>query len=85
MYKKAEASFSTAEEIDLACDLKDWGNLSNNERHLVSDILAFFATSDGIVNENLFGHFTTKNSDPPRCASTASKSQWRITAKRTCA
>jgi len=52
MYKKAEASFWTAEEIDLACDLKDWDGLTNNERHFVSHVLAFCAASDGIVNEN---------------------------------
>src|SRR5210317_385484 len=57
MYKKAEASFWTAEEIDLASDLKDWEGLSDNERHFVSHILAFFAASDGIVNENLSGNF----------------------------
>lgn len=53
MYKKAEASFWTAEEIDLASDLKDWENLTDNERHFVSHVLAFFAASDGIVLENL--------------------------------
>lgn len=52
-YKKAEASFWTAEEIDLSADLKDWQNLTDNERHFISHILAFFAASDGIVNENL--------------------------------
>mmetsp|Transcript_30651 Transcript_30651/g.74023 ORF Transcript_30651/g.74023 Transcript_30651/m.74023 type:complete len:408 (-) Transcript_30651:192-1415(-) len=68
MYKKAEASFWTAEEIDLACDLKDWDNLSNNERHFVSHILAFFAASDGIVNENLSGNFATEVQSPEaRC------------------
>ena len=46
MYKKAEASFWTAEEIDRANDLKDWENLNANERHFVSHILAFFAASD---------------------------------------
>lgn len=66
--KKAEASFWTAEEIDLACDLKDWDNLSNNERHFVSHILAFFAASDGIVNENLSGNFATEvQSAEARC------------------
>merc|ERR1711935_1152825 len=53
MYKKAEASFWTAEEIDLASDLNDWEGLSKNEKHFVSHVLAFFAASDGIVNENL--------------------------------
>lgn len=68
MYKKAEASFWTAEEIDLACDLKDWESLSNNERHFVSHILAFFAASDGIVNENLSGNFATEvQSAEARC------------------
>merc|ERR1711935_1072963 len=68
MYKKAEASFWTAEEIDLACDLNDWDSLSNNERHFVSHILAFFAASDGIVNENLAGNFTTEvQSAEARC------------------
>ena len=53
MYKKHEASFWTAEEIDLSGDLKDWGNLSEGEHHFISHVLAFFAASDGIVNENL--------------------------------
>ena len=43
MYKKAEASFWTAEEIDLAHDAKDWITLSDNERHFISSVLAFFA------------------------------------------
>jgi len=68
MYKKAEASFWTAEEIDLASDLKDWGNLSKNERHFVSHVLAFFAASDGIVNENLAANFATEIQSPEaRC------------------
>mmetsp|Transcript_40975 Transcript_40975/g.85970 ORF Transcript_40975/g.85970 Transcript_40975/m.85970 type:complete len:410 (-) Transcript_40975:198-1427(-) len=68
MYKKAEASFWTAEEIDLASDLNDWDALTNNERHFVSHILAFFAASDGIVNENLTGNFTTEvQSAEARC------------------
>ena len=60
MYKKAEASFWTAEEIDLAGDLKDYDSLTDNERHFISHILAFFAASDGIVNENLAGNFATE-------------------------
>ena len=68
MYKKAEASFWTAEEIDLASDLKDWNNLNKNERHFVSHILAFFAASDGIVNENLAANFATEIQIPEaRC------------------
>ena len=60
MYKKAEASFWTAEELDLAHDHKDWGNMTSNERHFVSHILAFFAASDGIVNENLAQNFSSE-------------------------
>lgn len=68
MYKKAEASFWTAEEIDLAEDLKHWDSLSSNERHFVSHILAFFAASDGIVNENLAQNFATEiQSAEARC------------------
>lgn len=59
-YKKAEASFWTAEEIDLSQDLKDWGNMTDNERHFISHVLAFFAASDGIVNENLAEHFVSE-------------------------
>ncbi len=59
MYKKAEASFWTAEEVDLSKDLHDWENrLSDDERFFVSRILAFFAASDGIVNENLVERFS---------------------------
>ena len=57
MYKKSEASFWTAEEIDLAPDLKDWEKMTDGERHFVSHVLAFFAASDGIVNENLAINF----------------------------
>ncbi|MFZ9942959.1 MAG: ribonucleoside-diphosphate reductase small subunit [Bacteroidia bacterium] len=57
MYKKHEASFWTAEEIDLAQDLKDWARLSPDEQHFVKHVLAFFAASDGIVNENLAVNF----------------------------
>ena len=53
MYKKAENSFWTAEEIDLSSDLKHWENLNDGERHFITHVLAFFAASDGIVNENL--------------------------------
>lgn len=52
-YKEAEASFWTAEEIDLTQDLSDWNKLSDNEKHFISYVLAFFAASDGIVGENL--------------------------------
>ncbi|OGX92284.1 ribonucleoside-diphosphate reductase small subunit [Hymenobacter coccineus] len=56
-YKQAEASFWTAEEIDLSQDQKDWNNLNDNERHFIKHVLAFFAASDGIVNENLAINF----------------------------
>jgi ribonucleoside-diphosphate reductase beta chain len=58
MYKKAEASFWTAEEIDLSPDLQDWENkLNADEKHFIKHVLAFFAASDGIVNENLAVNF----------------------------
>jgi len=57
MYKQAEASFWTAEEIDLQQDLADWGLLTEGEQHFIKHILAFFAASDGIVNENLVLNF----------------------------
>ena len=57
MYKQAEASFWTAEEIDLAQDQIDWAKLNDGERHFISHVLAFFAASDGIVNENLAVNF----------------------------
>src|ERR1700712_3419310 len=78
MYKKAEASFWTAEEMDLSKvrvtsqsslppssshsqDLHDWTNILNpNERHFISHVLAFFAASDGIVNENLLERFSNE-------------------------
>ncbi|MBM3448703.1 MAG: ribonucleoside-diphosphate reductase [Bacteroidetes bacterium] len=57
-YKTAEASFWTAEEIDLGADIHDWSNkLNDNERHFIKHVLAFFAASDGIVNENLAENF----------------------------
>ncbi|KJA29940.1 hypothetical protein HYPSUDRAFT_31977 [Hypholoma sublateritium FD-334 SS-4] len=58
-YKKAQASFWTAEEINLSHDPRDWAQLSANERHFISHILAFFAASDGIVNENLVERFSS--------------------------
>jgi ribonucleoside-diphosphate reductase beta chain len=57
MYKQAEASFWTAEEIDLGPDLADWEKLTDDEKHFISHVLAFFAASDGIVNENLVVNF----------------------------
>jgi len=58
MYKKHEASFWTAEELDLAHDLKDWKNLNSGEQHFIKYVLAFFASSDGIVLENLCQRFS---------------------------
>ncbi|ORM39464.1 Ribonucleoside-diphosphate reductase small chain [Babesia sp. Xinjiang] len=52
-YKKAQASFWTAEELDLSADLKDWEKLTPGETHFIKNVLAFFAASDGIVLENL--------------------------------
>ena len=57
MYKKAQASFWTAEEIDLQEDLKYWSKLNSNEKFFISNVLAFFASSDGIVLENLAVRF----------------------------
>jgi ribonucleotide reductase beta subunit family protein with ferritin-like domain len=53
LYKKAVGSFWTAEEIDLAGDLKDWARLTSDEQHFIKMVLAFFAASDGIVMENI--------------------------------
>ncbi|KAJ4467554.1 ribonucleotide reductase small subunit [Lentinula aciculospora] len=61
MYKMAEASFWTSEEIDLTHDLVDWNErLTNNDRHFITHVLAFFAASDGIVNENLVERFSNE-------------------------
>ena len=59
-YKQAEASFWTAEEIDLSQDLKDWEKLNDGERYFIAHVLAFFAASDGIVNENLVENFVAE-------------------------
>ncbi|CEP62772.1 uncharacterized protein LALA0_S06e03444g [Lachancea lanzarotensis] len=64
-YKRAEASFWTAEEIDLSKDIHDWNNRMNeNERYFLSRVLAFFAASDGIVNENLVENFSAEVQSP---------------------
>jgi len=60
MYKKHEASFWTAEEVDLSQDNRDWERLTEAEQHFVKHVLAFFAASDGIVNENLAQQFSTE-------------------------
>ena len=60
MYKKAQMSNWTAEEIDFSKDMDDWVNLSDNEQHFIKYILAFFAGSDGIVFENLNDNFASE-------------------------
>lgn len=68
MYKDQMACFWTADEIDLASDLKDWNKLTSNEQHFVKMVLAFFAASDGIVIENLAQQFTSEVQIPEaRC------------------
>lgn len=57
MYKKSEANFWTTEELDLSKDMNDWKTLNDNERYFIENVLAFFAASDGIVNENLVERF----------------------------
>ena len=59
-YKKAESNFWTAEEIDLEADLSDWAKLNENEQYFIKNVLAFFAASDGIVNENLAQNFVNE-------------------------
>jgi ribonucleoside-diphosphate reductase beta chain len=56
-YKQHQAAFWTAEEVDLSNDIRDWQNLTDNERYFIKNILSFFASSDGIVNENLAENF----------------------------
>ncbi|MEQ2278766.1 Ribonucleoside-diphosphate reductase subunit M2 B [Ameca splendens] len=58
MYKQAQASFWTVEEVDLSKDLAHWDLLKPDEKHFISHVLAFFAASDGIVNENLVQRFS---------------------------
>jgi ribonucleotide reductase beta subunit family protein with ferritin-like domain len=69
MYKMAEASFWTAEEIDLSSDAVNWDGLSTSEQHFILQVLAFFTASNGIlVNENLNSNFATEVTSPEaRC------------------
>lgn len=68
MYKKAEACFWTAEELDLSYDRKDWDALTDDERYFLTHVLAFFAASDGIINENLAMNFMSEVQVPEaRC------------------
>ena len=56
-YKKQQAAFWTAEEVDLSKDASDFEKLNDNEKHFIKMVLGFFAASDGIVNENLANNF----------------------------
>jgi len=64
LYKQAVASFWPVEEVDLSKDRKDWESLSTNEQHFIKNILAFFAGSDGIVQENLASKFQVEVQSP---------------------
>lgn len=65
MYKKHQAQYWTAEELDLSHDRKDWDEkLTDNERYFLTRVLAFFAASDGIVNENLLTNFAAEVTAP---------------------
>lgn len=59
-YKRHESSFWKTGEVDLSKDIQDWETLSENERFFIKNILAFFAASDGIVNENLAENFVSE-------------------------
>jgi len=56
-YTQHQAAFWTAEEVDLTEDIRDWENLTDNEKYFIKNVLSFFAASDGIVNENLAENF----------------------------
>lgn len=64
LYKKAEASFWTAEEVDLTSDRQHWENLTPDERHFLGHVLAFFANADGVVAENLAARFYAEVKEP---------------------
>lgn len=64
LYKKAVASFWTVEEIDFSKDKEDWEKLNNNEQYFIKHVLAFFAGSDGIVQENLASRFQKDTTSP---------------------
>ena len=68
MYKKHVSTYWTVEEIDLAKDHDDWIKLSDNERYFIKNVLAFFAASDGIVNENLVLNFMSEIKVPEALA-----------------
>tara|TARA_B100000287_G_scaffold387095_2_gene395416 strand:+ start:5177 stop:6133 length:957 start_codon:yes stop_codon:yes gene_type:complete len=56
-YKKHQQAFWTAEEIDFPADISDWEQLSESEQFFISNVLSFFAGSDGIIFENLSINF----------------------------
>jgi ribonucleotide reductase beta subunit family protein with ferritin-like domain len=60
MYKSAEASFWTTEELDFEQDKREWPTLNDGQRFFIETVLAFFAASDGIVNENLAANFMSE-------------------------
>lgn len=63
-----QASFWTVEEVDLSQDMSHWEKLTNDEKHFIKHVLAFFAASDGIVLENLASRFSTEIQIPEaRC------------------
>ncbi len=68
MYKTHVSTYWTTEEIDFAKDSNDWVKLSDNERHFIKNVLAFFAASDGIVNENLVLRFMSEIKAPEALA-----------------
>jgi len=63
-YKKAVATFWTVEEVDFSKDKDDWEKLDDREQHFVKHVLAFFAGSDGIVQENLAARFQREIQSP---------------------
>ena len=68
IFSVPQASFWTVEEVDLSQDLTHWEKLSSDEQHFIKHVLAFFAASDGIVNENLASRFATEIQIPEaRC------------------
>ena len=85
MYKKAEASFWTAGEIDLSSDAVDWDRLSTMEQHFILHVLAFFVASEGIINENPSSNFATEvTSLEARCFNGFQIAVKTSTVRRTC-
>ena len=81
MYKKTEACFWTAEELDLSHDLKDWGKLTDNEHYFLTHVLAFFAANDGIVTEPL-RQLLHGSADPGSALLLVSRSPSRASTRR---